>query len=491
MTKWRPRFDVVAHKRELIIVLAVLVVGIGTLLLTKAATITTSFQAEGGTSSGNVATFGAASASGNGAIKFGVANSCGRTVQNYTYQVPFGNAVWNQPVCSLPKYGKSDHYAKVLVEWAHKNDGSPSADVNDGVIGANPGFPEAPTLFDPDGLYNLFTREVYLASKATTERQVMTTEFISNLDGIGYNPNPNQPLANAQSFFPDGKIPWNPNWKTGMAGDNEIVILDDRPGKEGVIYTIWGYNRDLLTCAVNSSRVCGASISIGRDHYGNVYDYRTYEGYESTRGVGLSYYATLTTPDEVAAGEIRHALGISIPNTSYGPDCTLQQLGTAAEGTTCGTALAPASKFEWGGASSIGGGEPYASLYTLDKTIPEGMRFALNMTYTQIDQWAATTWPNNARRQETAKIFARAIKDYGMIVVDTNGARPDIQMAGGVNPDNATKWKNLAMGPDLGSNDLLKSLLKTSNVWVVEPPTLTCANGTTSKNYCQWLSARY
>jgi hypothetical protein len=425
--------------------------------------------------------------------------SCGATVTPYNYLVPFGQAVWNQPVCNLAKYSKSSDYANRFIDWAHMNDGVNTLDQYDGIIGVSPGFPENPTLFDPDGLANLFTREVYLASKATSEKQVMITASgasePSNLDGIKYNSTPNIARPGYESNLPEAKIPWNSNWKTGMGGDNEIIIIDDRPGiTEGRIYTIWGYNAG--GCMLYSGgRVCGMSIKIGRGHDGNIIDYRTHEGYVSERGVGLSYYATLTTPDEVLAGEIRHALGISIPNTSFGPICTSQQLGTNAEGNSCGTALAPASKFEHGGLTVESNymSEPFKSTYTLNRRIPEGMRFSINLTYEQIDAWVASRsdLQNNPRRAETAKIFARAIRDYGMIVVDTNGSRPDVQMVGGVNPDNAAKWKSLALGPDLGGNDLLKGLINRSNLYVVEPPTVQCADGTTSKNYCKWLSASY
>lgn len=490
MTKCWPRIDFGAHRRELLVGI-IMIIGIVTLLVTNAATNVTSFFADNSTKSGNVGTFTNSSSGLGRSIKFGTPNVCGRSVVNYSYQVPFGNAVWNQPVCNLPTYSKSADFANRLVKWAVGD--NPNLY---GTMDVSPGFPD-PTQLDP--LINLFTREVYLASKATTEAKVASIGSPSNLDGVGYNSDEAWPSPGKKSQHPEATIPWNPNWKTGKGGDNEIFILDDRPGPtQGRIYTIWIFEAggcfNPLELLVWPNRVCGTSIQVGRDHYGNYVDYRTHEGYVSERGVGLSYYATLTTPEEVAAGEIRHALGIAVANTSFGTICSAAQLGTAAESNTCGTALAPASKFEWGGLTieEVKRKAPYAA-YGNDKTIPEGTRFALNMTYAQIDAWVAsrTEWANNPRRAQTARIFARAMKDYGMIVVDTNGTWPGVQMAGGVNPDNATKWKNLAMGPEWDGRELLKGLMNTSNVRVIEPPTLTCANGTTSKNYCEWINARY
>ena len=424
--------------------------------------------------------------------------NCGAKVTNYNYKVPFGNAVWNQPICNVPKHSRSADYVSRFIEWGHKNDGSAQADAYNGMIDINPGFPGAPSLSDPDGLAGLFTREVYLASEATQQSKVSSISFVSNLDGITWNDNEVYPKAGHQSQHPESTIPWNPNWKTGMGGDNEIFILDDRPGEtQGRIYTIWGYNSGgcIADAIFWQNRVCGLKISVSRDNRGKYIDYRTYTGPVSDRGAGLSYYATLVTPDEISAGEIRHAIGISIPNTSYGPECTKQQLGTSAEGSVCGTAVAPASKFEWSGSKTPPTmAEPFRSIYTLDKTIPEGMRFALNITDTEIDNWIASNsaLKNKTRSAETIKIIIKAMRDYGVIVVDTNNSIPHMQLVGGVNPKNADKWKSLGLGPDSGINrEILKGLITKDNLRVIEPPTNTCIDGTKSTYSCKWVSSEY
>ena len=120
------------------------------------------------------------------------------------------------------------------------------------------------------------------------------------------------------------------------------------------------------------------------------------------------------------------------------------------------------------------------------------MLFSIDMTYQQIDAWIASRpdLVSNKRRADTARIFARAIKDYGMMVVDTTGTRISIQTTGGINPDNAIKWTDLGMGPD-EKDDMLDGLLTASNIYVVNPPEATCKNGQKSRFYCEWTSVRY
>jgi hypothetical protein len=481
-----------AKPRHIVVIFVIMAVGLATILISRAASLSSSFQAEGGARSSKVALVSDTIASGGSAIKFSSnVASCGKQVQNYSYQVPFGNAVWNQPVCGLPRHPRTADYANRFYQWGHINDGSPAADTANGKIRNDPGYPDA-TQINPLGA--MFTREVYYASKSTTESRIGTVSYYSNLDG-----------ENVNTFTPDAKIPWNPSWEASQGGDNEMIILDDRPGPtQGRIYYLSGYYPSYpvfpyrkippVGCQVyfQQNRLCTYTTTVARDLQGNYVDYRTYEGYVSDRGVGLSYLATLVTPEEVEAKEIRHAVGIAMPNTSYGPICTKAQQGTSAEGLSCGTAVAPASKFEHADKTSIQGTTDGSlkTLYTLDKTVPEGMRFAIDITYDQIDAWVNSRTDLNATRKNTARIFARALKDYGMIVADTNGGSPSIQQAGGINPDNAAKWTALGMGPD-EKDTLLNGLITSTNLYVVNPPTVTCKDGLASKYFCQWTSARY
>jgi hypothetical protein len=490
--QYNPRF---------VVGLTMVVVGVISLFVVRAAVVSTSVQPEGGSRSTNAQLQSDNLASGGSAVKFSASELvCGKQVPNYTYQVPFGNAIWNQPICGKPRHPQSTDYANRLYQWGHENDGSTAYDVFNGKIRNDPGYRKAPTFNDLTGLGGAFTREVYYASDSNTERKIFAAlEIPSNLDG-----------DDNRKVNPDTPIPWNEEWLASQGEDNELIVLEDRdnsdipPGlaPQGSIYYLSGFypNRPLpwrimpsrCYLEIARNRLCTYNTTVARDLNGNYVDYRTYEGYVSDRGVGLSFLATLTLPEEVKAGEIRHALGLAIPNPAYGPICASWQLGNPLEeGQKCGTAVAPATKFEQSARNTLKHiRDDFEPLYTLDKTIPEGMLFALDMSYTQIDNWVNSRTDLNATRKNTARVFARALKDYGMMIVDTTGGSPSIQTAGGINPRNAAKWTELGMGPTEKDN-LLDGLITASNLYVVNPPLATCKNGDISRYYCQWASIKY
>ncbi len=419
--------------------------------------------------------------------------SCGKRVASYTYRVPWGDAVWNKPVCGLPRHPQSADYAARFYNWSNVNDGTPATQSARGKLSIGANFPQ-PLFTDPEGLSGLFSRNVYYAKNATTTKKIWASVYPSNLDGIksvsGSEPD-------RLKYQPDNTIPWNPSWRTGEGGDNEIVILDEPNGR---IYEISGYKRDLAAVTqcgpFVGDRLCAYTVNIGRDYNGAAIDYRTFMGPLNRRGVGLSMYQTLVTPEEVKAGEIRHAMGVSIPNTATGPICSAAQLGTAAEGKTCGTAVAPATKFEWGGVKSMrernNVAPQFLDIYTQDKLIPEGMRFALDIDDAYIEKWISTRTDltTNPKKAETARIFARALRDYGFLIVDTSGAGAGVQVAGMVNPQARQLWNDVGISSDADDN-LLNGLVRQDKLYVVDAPVSSCQGGTTSKYYCQWTKSEY
>ena len=406
------------------------------------------------------------------------ASTCGARVQNYTYKVPFGNAVWNQPACNLPLDTQSADYASRFWNYRNGNDLSATglASRSNTTVG-----------FGLEDVRASYSRTVLNTKDANRTIQIQASVYNSNLDGTGA----------LVSNLPKTSIPWNDAWVIGQGGDNEAVILNDQTGE--IIY-LSGVKKDLeayTQCGpFLRERLCTYSVQVSRNPAGQKIDYRTYEGSTGDRGSGLSFYATLTTPEEVAAGEIRHALGMAIPNTAIGPECTTSQLNTAAEGVTCGTAVAPASKFEWKTVTKhsarIGGITPALdALYTQKALIPEGSRFKLNVDDAYVENWinSRADLKADAKKAQTARIFARAMRDYGIIIVDTSGVS-NIQVSSSLNPSVKKAWESVGIN-DVSDNSLLNGLISQNNIQLVAPPTNNCSNGEKSTFYCPYVTSSY
>ncbi|MDQ5885774.1 MAG: hypothetical protein QG628_171 [Patescibacteria group bacterium] len=477
--------------KKIVLVVVLIFVGIFTIIVSRAATPTASIQPENGVKSGNYTLSPNASASGGSSVRFGGSTvSCGKRVQNYSYQVPFGNAVWNQPVCNLPLHPKSANYASRFYNYANGLNVTPApGGYGKGNLGVKFGL-------DPDP-YKSFGRNVFYASDSTQEKAIWANNGTSNLDGDDV------PQTDYRRFTPNRKIPWNPDWKTGLGGDNEIVILEDRNSPpaglapKGSLYEISGYrppDQATLLCGLflnpynlqtYPGRLCSYNVNILRNaDTGAIADYRTYEGSSDSRGGGISMYATLTTPEEVDAGEIRHALGLGLFNTAFGPACSTAQLNTAAEGETCGTAIAPASKFEWGSGPRSGD----AANLLVNQTIPEGMRFRLKAPQAEIENWISSQG-FSAAKERTARIFIRALQDYGAIIVDTGGVS-QIQVAAGYNPEARALWAKNGIVDD-SDKRFLFGLFNETSMEVIAPPTNNCITGVASKYFCKYLTSKY
>ncbi|MFO1055799.1 MAG: hypothetical protein U1E53_02400 [Dongiaceae bacterium] len=174
----------------------------------------------------------------------------------------------------------------------------------------------------------------------------------------------------------DGRrIPWDPAWQPAPGDDAQVIILDPATGRE---WDLWQVEFDGTTLrATNGSLVGG--------------DYRTKEdGNPPSRGIGIQYLAMLIRPEEIIAGRIDHALSMPIRNTDRN------------------RSVPPATKVEGKGPSH--------------DAIPEGTRFALDVTDDEIEDWIAALpdeLPEATRR--SARILARAMRDYGWFVTDNAG----------------------------------------------------------------------
>lgn len=426
----------------------------------------------------------------------GRTSTCGATVTNYSYKVPFGNAPWNIPACKLPVFSQSDDYVSRLFNHAIPNSGTELQMSRRGYFTFGFGFGDAKSSF---------SKAVYTKDEAggkTIKVRVCGSSHCnpSNLDGELSSSDP-------KGYLPDREIPWGSSWSISEGGDNEIVILDPATGELITLSQVKKSTGNALgdiasgatgQCGiVHPERLCVASARILRDHTGKVANYFTYEGSQGARGAGIPNYATMLTPQEVAAGEIRHALGIGIFNTAIGPACSASQLASNdwnIIGKQCGTAFAPASKYEWLSALKVSdrsGGDAYTAYDTstpLSQTIPEGMRFVLRITDGEIDSFIKSKNYTGAKAN-TAKIIIRALRDYGFMPVDTGGSA-SFQVSGVLNPTNKELWSQLGITQD-SDKKLLQGLFTEHNMVALDPPISNCIDGTKSKFYCKYDSSRY
>ncbi len=412
--------------------------------------------------------------------------TCGAVMKNYTYKVPFGNAPWNIPACKLPVFSQSADYVSRLYNHAMPNDGSTTGLSRRGNFNIGFGFGDTK---------DLFAHAVYSASEAngkTTKIRVCGNPHCnpSNFDG-------DLKQNDTKGYLPDKEIPWDPNWAIAEGGDNQVIIVDEAKGE---LITLSEIKKDSLgalgQCGVIApERLCVSSAKVIRDNSGKLANYLTYDGSTSGRGIGQSHYATLLTPQEVMAGEIRHALGMGIFNTAFGPECTKEQLATNnwnIIGKTCSTAFAPATKFEWSSANKISDRisslSKYDNITTLDKTVPEGMRFVLKMTDAEVETFIKNKGYTGAKAN-TTRIIIKALRDYGFMPVDTGGSA-QFQVAGVLNPSYREMWKQLGITQE-DDKKLLHGLFTETNMVVVEPPTSECIDGTKSQYYCKYTSSQY
>lgn len=219
------------------------------------------------------------------------------------------------------------------------------------------------------------------------------------------------------------RMPWHPDWRPAPGSDAQAIVLEPDEGVE------W----DLFQVSFDGTRVRATNGSV-------VDDYRTLEeGQQRSRGAGIPYLAMLVRPQEVALGRIEHALSMPIINT---------------DGDFF---VAPATKLEFP---------------DHPPGIPEGMRFALDVTDAEIDAWIAALprrLPPGTRR--SARILAEALRDYGWFITDTSGGA-HLQFEANVTAGD--RWAELGLGDYRagGSSyprDLLDGLITRDRIYAIVP----------------------
>jgi hypothetical protein len=409
-----------------------------------------------------------------------------------SYDRPYADtAPWNVPVCNLAEDSRSADWTNRF--WLYSRINEHMAD--DPTLSGQRDLHEVMFGLDSDPSDD-FSFAVYDARDATTTARVFRR--------AGWPGTFNVPTATS--------IPWNPTWRSSTGSDGSLVILDPRTGAE---WSIWGLAQSLYGLPVNDTQCWGDILSVGLPGGGfrpgvdlcmggidrvtvaggsTLADYRTYGGNNpGTRGVGIDRYAMTVTPQEVATGQIRHALGMIVYNTMTGGSvCTEAQAATTAFGSTCGQAVAPAGQFERASSDKKGCNEAVtqqmSSVDYRKTTLPSGMRFALRMTAADIDRWLDSRHYTGPKRA-TARAFATALVNYGWFITDTSCGAANFQTSGGANPQTAALWRSLGITGD--GRDLLAGLITKDRIWTVAPPTNHCADGRDSKLACPARSSTY
>ncbi len=228
-----------------------------------------------------------------------------------------------------------------------------------------------------------------------------------------------------QSSLHGGLIPWNPKWQPAKGSDGQVIVLDPKTGREWDLWQVEFNGKTVF--ATNGNLVPG--------------NYWTREvGFVPSRGAGIPYLAMLVRPTSIKCGEIPHALSMPIRNTDGGEY------------------YAPATKIERQGRGD---------------GIPEGMRFAIDVTDDEIESWLGTLPPEVPQEtRRSARIIARALRDYGWFITDTSGSAhfqfEDRATAG-------NEWKRLGLGQlevdefHVYPRDLLDGLLTKERIYAFVP----------------------
>lgn len=212
----------------------------------------------------------------------------------------------------------------------------------------------------PELNYRKYTYAVYDATQATDQYRVIDLNGWGNLGGK--------------------YVPWNSSWAQNAGTDAQAIILDAVPGTE---WNLWKITADhtAKTLTIGNGNKCPG------DYLTNNWDNPTTKC-TGSRGCGIQYLAMLVRPWEIDAGVIEHALSMPI------------------KGTSGAFYVAPATKLEHPGKTG---------------KIPEGMRFALNVTHTEIQNYVdAQSISVSAKR--VLRIVLTALKDYGWFITDTAGS---------------------------------------------------------------------
>jgi hypothetical protein len=303
----------------------------------------------------------------------------------------------------------------------------------DTCLTARPFGPEAPWNVPVTGLPrhpDSASYSVLLWNDATADR---AGNFNLSFDGYTY---PVYELTGAETEVPveitmdwgsnidGGAMPWNPDWQAATGTDGQVIVPDPATGRE------W----DLWQVSYEDGQVTASNGNLVDGNYWTKED-----GFAPSRGCGIQYLAMLVRSFEIACGEIRHALSMPIANPS-GEEY-----------------VAPATKLEH---PELGAG------------IPEGTRFAIDVTDQEIEDWVnALPASLSEETRSSARIIGAALRDYGWFVTDTSGGA-HLQFEDRFTAED--DWVALGLGEQevewsVYPRDLIDGLITEDNIYAIVP----------------------
>lgn len=475
------------HTRPALITIAFMVTGVVALAVSRAASQSTGIEAESSVGRNGVSIISSSSASAGSAIKFD-------GVRRFFAD----DASWNKTISQMGgEFTELKPFAYRLWDYGG---------------GTNTSRPNTTYSPAPPGTFFLdfkdYSVPIYDVHSATTTARVFQVVWSQN----------QQQFSQSGRIKIGDSIPWNPNWKPGTGFDRIMQIVNY---ETGVVYGLWGVGEAPAGCfdflgpngqagydASNPNHLCLAGV----DTYDNLWTAK--EGTTtSERGMGINKLALVTRADEVASGNIGHALELTTSNPMFGagsetpgvvspngnmngsdplglgmvfPKYDPLQLGA---GTAKGFYMKPATRLEhefgYIGRTLFQGNSPQLIYNDLErsKTNPSGMRFGLNLgPDLASSESAITAWLNQKNytgvKRTTAATFARAWRDYGAIIGETGGWGIGIEtdgiIGGSVNPAVA-KWAALGITDDGTPTQSINTidfsgLITRDRLYVVKPP---------------------
>lgn len=448
-----------SRQKRALLVIGFIVVGVGALILTHAATPTSTLEPENGSVSSPAIPFSDATASGSGGVRFGSSS-----VRRFFAD----DASWNKTITQMGgEFTQLKSFAYRLWDYGG---------------GTQNGSPPGNIYLD----FKDYSVPIYDAATATTTARVFQVIWSQNQQSFSFS-----------GMKQGDTIPWNPAWLPGTGNDRILQIVNYTTGK---VYGLWGVGENKANCIDRNifgivaldgpnakagynendgSHMCIAAIQT----YSNLWTAN-----DSTtspdRGMGINKLALVIRADEVAKGNatngsVGHAIPLTtanpmfgagvdtpgvIPPTYNGTTLTAQgsdPLGNGmvnpkndplqpGAGTTKGFYLKPATRLEHefgytGGTLAFGG----VTLTTPDnaeraKTNPSGMRFGLTLSDADITAWLDARGYTGVKRQ-TAATLARTWRDYGAVIAETGGNGIGIETDGVIDPISRAKWGQLGI----------------------------------------------